>query len=990
MSTRHLDFSQIAQTRLPVLIAVIRRLVIAVQRSANVQRYPHLPADAVWWLRVVSKDGRYGNTFFDNIAKASLARTQYDRVEALLNSFGNMEDADIYAADYTTKMRTRLFLLYVRLAVLYIQQQGGYRDAYNTRIDLIETVYAAREAFVDFERVVPRNDLRQSLIRFVLTHYLLYSQDKPTSAGWTYGLQFVEKHLRYMEKWRSTSLLTKLAEYMSKRTQSDAFARMSAGAFDVSLRRAYPAGEDMIADVLSYLLAVSPMMQKEFGNRAYTLASLFRQKLRTIASSSQALLDYFSNVNNLRELLNTWSSHARFDEMEYLGYVAQALVVVREIAKHDGTIYACYAHISEHRHLQFNLKSQRAFDFPPPVDVSDPSTLVTFRFKGEKQCKIQASELDKLPFIINTQHVLGAGRNGVVYRTSNLNIVVKLTDRFSQQEFDVAKRAGELGFAPKTYGLYQIPNALIVHKNIGVFGNVSLIASERMYATMEQMLSAQTTAEKWITIVDAVVEMAEDFGIAHFAHHDLKPDNIMLAGKEANPAMKTSWRFIDFGTSWYGGDEFSPSRLRRNERCEPYGWNHRTNTLEDPRKVYPSWMRTVPPARIRNWDVFCLLYYLYRYTVQKTTHPDYVEDVYDLLLQRINVLVEGDRHFYAITNESGRITGVRVHVTADMIAYHSLYPLVGGDRDSVWRERNNYKELSHQLPDGLLRIFIPFQLLDRYRVTLIDYMGTDLKRDLAYTCTAGEESNAMVRFMDDEDGVAEHDTMLLRIANTLGVGPRVAGVDTRLVTRFLDYDTRIVAGVDMRTVVLLGTGKTLHMMLDELIGSVVTEYVRARIEEVLTVAFRSVQALADLGFIHHSLTPESLLYDSDSKTFFLSNFSDVWYAGSDRSIPYGRMANGTVREFKTSNGLVLGRAQFSLSAVLLFTNVYHEFIMKRLRDADRRIEAEVATFMRRTIYHRHLLPYRNECVRLLMPDDDHAFVVYKYLDASGEEQTVNI
>lgn len=983
---RTIDFSVSTSVSVPTLLTLIRRLVNTVQTKANVFRYAYLPNDVVWWTRVVSDAGKKGRTFFNNVKEAVMPLDKGEEVVKTLALYTNWKEAQTHSPNFAIRTRARLFVLYVRLALLYLAQHGFVGRMYYERNNLIMAVYTQREAYIDFCPMPVKGGQRQAVILAVLALYFLHNNLSVSSENWVFDLKDIDEYFARAETWEDEDVTFKLAQRLDHITLTGAYTKMGGRRFTNSLKAAYPSGPQMIADVLAFMLAQTNFMEAIFRRRRYKLATMFRQKMIAIGDDPDKLFAYFSQVSNFRTLLDQWTNMMRVDENQVLDFAISALSVLREIVQQRETAYGCYMHLVEKRFMQFSRKALTAFAIPVPVDLSDMSQMVTFKFLRNKSCMIRKSVIDALPFQINAEDVLGAGANGIVFGTSVPTIVVKLTDTFTLHEYQVQREAGKAGFGPKTYSHHHVKDAVIVTNNVGALNNVSFILSERMYTTMQNVLYSETDVERCVQIVDAVLTMVEDFNNKNFIHHDMKPDNIMLAREGADPTIPDSWRIIDYGSAWSGGNFYNEAYLKANEEVTPYGWNFRTSTIEDPREVYYSWFRSIPPGRLPTWDRFCLLFMMFVYTPDRNAFKAPRLPFAISMLYRLRQLIASDPSHYEELKSDDGVLGVRVRVRADMCVHTHNFPLDDSPRSDPWRVKCDYMELAREYGGRVVRLFVPQVLLKEQHIRIVEFVSGDPLYDTTYAGCMRDNCNATVRFIQEEDR-AEHDEALLRVAAELNHGPEVVLSDVRQMPCIFETDKRVYTDTNIRTLVLSRTGRKLSALLDDLVASAITQDVQLRIEEYIMVAFETVKRLAEARFIHHSITIDALLYDEERRLFFLTDYSDVWREG-DR--PYHQLTNGREHSFRVRGGVLMNKPQYSLTATLLFSSVYEEFILTKLRGVDRRIETELATFMRRTIFNRYLQPYEGECEALVLHNNERVTVRYAYENEKGERQRMEI
>lgn len=160
--------------------------------------------------------------------------------------------------------------------------------------------------------------------------------------------------------------------------------------------------------------------------------------------------------------------------------------------------------------------------------------------------------------------------------------------------------AGELGFAPKVYDMYDLGN------------DVTALILERMGDRLDDLLKR---GECTVDDADKIATLVRNFNAAHFMHHDLKPDNIMTV-LNSNPRQ---WRLIDFGFSWYGGPRYNPKHLPDGIMNCPYAYTpvsiiDETGRVDPPHmgspgviwEPYNGWPWVVPECPSLDWDLACL------------------------------------------------------------------------------------------------------------------------------------------------------------------------------------------------------------------------------------------------------------------------------------------------------------------------------------------------------------------------------------------------
>ncbi len=969
---RTLDLSVLPTVTAPALITHVRRLVFAVQNAARVQRYAYLPTDVVWWARTLGASERQ---FFDNIKDAVTPAGYGGVVGAALGVYDNWDEANVNAQDFALRIKTRLYLLYARLSVLYLVRMGLTGHVYYERDNLCKLLCRRYEAYVDFVHIDVDVGQRKALIMMVLGHYLLYNMVSARSEGWVRNLKNVEEYLMRAESWaRSGDALHSLAMHLDSESHTTVYTRMGRQQLEAALRRAYPRGEDMIADVLCYMLAETEAMTLLFKQRRYKLALLFREQMREMAGEPERLVEYFLNVRRLRDLVDAWSDRMANDPERVFDYAVRALAVLREIIEQNGTIYTCYAHLMERRHAQFAAPAQRAFVFPPPVPIPGIEETTPVSFLRNKTCLIRKDVLEDMPFEINVNDVLGAGSYGVVFGTTDTTRVVKVTDVFTEAEYAMQHAAGKAGFGPRTYSRHHLRNVVVVVNGTGIFENISFIVSERMSQTLESVIREERDFDRCVRIVDAVLSVVRRFNASNFTHHDLKPNNIMLAGEmhEADDAER--WRLIDYGLAWYGGRAYDPLLLVKTEDSEPYGWNHRTSTVEDPREVYHGWIRSTPPGRIPSWDEFCLLFNLYVYVPLRSGFGFSKKRFREKIMERMQALIAAHPDNYDEMTVVNDVPTMHAKVRRDFCEYTRSYPLDDTPRTDPWRRRCPYKELTRKESGGVVRLFVPYNLLHAHGITIVDRLSAT-----AYACCTTVTCDATVRFLNDgQDSM--HDERTLRKLAKLGLVPNLLVSEMREMPRTLERERKVTTVARIRMLLLDRTGRTLGAVLGDLVDSAVTANVKSRIERLLDSAFRFVHGLARLTVVHHRMTTESLFYDEERDTFFLIDCTEV-----SRGATYDG-----AKDFTFGNGLSMMAPQYSLSGALLFVDVYNNFILNRVGGADRHIESDLASTMRRRIYRNYLQDFKGECEELTLHNDGRVSIGYAYTDIYGERRRVQL
>lgn len=973
---RLLDISVPPTVSAATLISHVRELIFALQNEAKARRYAYLPTDVVWWARTLNASK--GQIYY-NVRDAVMSGEQIAALEAAMASYANWDEmnAATKALDYAQRVKARLYQLYVRLCVMFLVRQGYTGRMYYERNNLLGLLCTRYTPFVDYERIEVNTGQRKAVILTVLSHYLLLSTATATNEGWVRGLKNVEQYFAQAALWAASGdVLRGLAGSMNDATRSSVYTLMGPQRLESALRGAYPRGKDMIADVLAYMLAETNFMQRLFGERRYKLATLFRGQMRALADDPPRLVEFFQNVSNVHALVATWSDRQAVDREHVFDYAVRALAMLREITEQQGTIYTCYMHLVERRQLQFAAPAQpAAFVFPPPVEIPRIEQTTPVSFLRDKTCLLSNAVVARLPFTFNPDDVLGAGANGVVFGTTDAERVVKITDFFTENEYAVQCAAGELGFGPRTYSRHHLSNVVVVVKGSGLFNNISLIVSERLAETLDVVLGRQTKLDACMRVVDAVLTVVRRFNAANFVHHDLKPNNIMLTRADADPTDPISWRLIDYGLAWYGGAGYDPLSVVKTETSEPYGWNPRTSTLEDPREAYGGWIRATPPSLIPSWDQFCLLFHLFVYVPSKKTFRLSKDFFREELAQRMQQLIaDHPEHYASMTGDATR-TFMHSRVKRDFCDYTRVFALDDTRRDQPWSVRCNYRELQHAEGDAVWRLFVPRSFLKQYGITIVDRVAAN-----AYTCCNLSTCNATIRFLDEGEE-ARRDEYTLRKMSRFGGGPQVVLSEMQMMPRILERERKTTTAANVRALVLDRAGRPFSEVLKNSVDSVVTPDLAARLKELLTAAFRFARGLAAGNYVHHRLNANTLFYDEETKAFFLIDCSEVWYGGLK-----GRRAYGG---FTFGDGLRMQTPQYSLGPALLFVDVYNNFILNRVGGADRRIESELATYMRRVIYHNHFFDYK-ECERLVLHSSGRVTIQYAYTDANGERRQVDL
>lgn len=944
MSTRQrtLNFAVVRETSASALIAGVRRLVDSIQQSAKRVRYAHLPIDVVWWTRLDT------NLFYENVRdiaqQRDVTRTLIDTVNS---SVTNWEDTG------DNHPRAQLFILYARLALLYLVQTNNVGSYSHERRELIGQVCARPHAYIEYEVVPGRGTLLDLLVS---AHYLALSNAEPNNHIFVSGLIDIERApdralgLASRSKDRA---LTAIGRQIDTRTQRESFyGKMKPQALQLLLTRARPSDQDALADVLSYMLATAYHMRVAFEQRRFKLAAIFRETLRHRTPAE--LVDFFTRPENFARVYASWSIKARVRSHVLLDYAIKALAVIRESQRTP-----IYLHLVEQRSAQFT-QAQRPTAFVIPSNEYDTRDMLSIALLRGRVYQIDRRLFYDLPYRIDLEGLLGNGANGAVYATDNVDVVAKITTFLSEREYDVQLRAGEMGYAPRTHSHHNV-DALLQLNGTTSLKTLSVIFTERMHSTMQDMLFKETSMEGVMRVVDAglaAVHRLNSSGV--FIHHDLKVDNVMVK------ADMETWRVIDYGVAWYGGSEYDENALVESPTCTPYGWNPNTSTLEDPREVYPGWMRTVPPGRLESWDRFCLLFNLYVY-ISEYLQPKVAVQFKERIMEKIKELTVYAAENYSMPSDDS----VTVTVEHNFVTYWRAFSFSGVDTSTPWSFKTSVVELPRQLAPGVVhRMYVPKAAL--IGIKLGGYVGTHPVLDNSYACCMGANCNAVIRFLPS-DPSTKRTYELLEMAAKMKLGPSVLYARRQPMKHAMDTDVRRIDDYNTTILVLSHVGYTLEEMLENLIDSALTAEARADIEELLHGAFAFVGQLADAGFIHFSLKMSDVRYNNG---FFLIDYANVWTARHSKPLtdfPYN-----------------LAQPLFSLSVAHLFTDVYRNFIASRLAAVDSRLAAVLATQMRRDMFPRYVRRYKTEVQPLVVRSDGAIRVRVAYTDASGRQQIASI
>lgn len=974
----------------PALIASIRKLVVAC-RSYNLHRpAKYLPDDVVWWARVVSPSGRRGMIFFDQVFNESLdgegpSAMKYSR--AALAKYANLESSDDGLSP-RQQMKKHLFHLYARLAIFYISMFGGAFFSFNRRV-VIERVATDRQAFVDYERLPIYSKWDDAVAVAVMAHYVSLSGAGEDSERRVKLLDttFTE-FMTAAQYWNDSTYLYEVAPKLITRVgPMPDYAEFEPSRLKAIMKRALPSPADMIADILSYLLFTQKFMKNTFGEYRARMVINFRQKIKQIGAVPSRLMAFFNNGENIANLYAKWSNRTKIEPEVLLQFNIIAIAVIRQIMRQRGTILSYYTHITEDRFSQLKIKNP-TFVYPTQVTFND-ATAVKIAFLDKKVCYVQKRDLKALPYRLNPDKMLGNGYNGAVFATDDPNVVIKLTDFFTEIEYGMQRKAGELGIGPKTYGIYHIKNAKMIERERTHYVDVSLIVSERMEATLESLMKKANTVEECTKYIDAVMAMLYAVtSVGNFVHHDMKPDNVMLISG-GDPTNSKDWRIIDYGLSWYGGSQYDSLAVIPLENSEPYGWNPLTSTLESPTLVYNGWIRTAPPGYIKTWDIFMLLYYVAMFA-EAITKKDVTPGVERHAKMMLHRLAGIDPMTYTI--HEGTSMKVEIFVVNDLNKYSRVFD-VANFYETEWIVSRSYHELDNRQGEVRNRLFVPNDLLDEQSIQFISYIGRNFHADNVYATAVGGNDYTQTKFSVRDD-LGVHDVELQVMSFLANVGVPVILDKQAEMPLIQETAYKALTTKTIQVTSIMAEGRSFYDILSEFARSAFLANVREEIRAFINDLFDFVTKFSNAGFIHHSLTIHDIFYDEETGMIYLRNFRDVWYNGKARDIPYHRIyvdRNTTKpNTFTVKREFAMKNPQYSLNVALLFLSLHRDFIFTKLREIDRRLEANIGMYVRTTIYDRFVQVHTDDIERFAFVNDSTIFVKYSYDSFDGSRRQVDL
>lgn len=974
----------------PTLIAFICKLVHACRSYSLRKSTKYLPDDVVWWARVVSPSGGRGMIFFEQVFNDALdgeGRSTMNYSRSVLAKYTNFDTSDAGLSP-KEQMKKYLFHLYARLCILYVSMYGGSHFSFNRRI-IIEKVATDRQAFVDYERLPIYFKWDDAVSVAVMAHYISLSGASENSERRIKLLDTTfEEFKTQAERWGASTYLYEVAPKLITRTgPMPDYAELEPSRLKVIMKRALPSSADMIADVLSYLLYTQKFMKDTFGEFNARMTVNFRQRIKQIGAVPSQLIAFFNKGENISNLFAKWSNRTKVEPEKLLSFNICAIAIIRQIMRQRGALSSYYLHIIEDRLLQLKIKNP-TFIYPAQVNFND-DTAVRIAFLFKKVCYVQKSDLSTLPYRLNPDRMLGNGYNGAVFATDDPNVVIKLTDFFTELEYQMQRKAGELGIGPKTYGIYHIKNAKMIERDRTHFVDVSLIVSERMESTLESLLKKTKDIAECNKYIDAVVSMLYTVSAAgNFIHHDMKPDNVMVISG-GDPTNPRDWRIIDYGLSWYGGSQYDSMAVVPSENCEPYGWNHLTSTLESPTLVYNGWIRTAPPGYIKTWDVFMLLYHIVL-AFNEGVRKDIVDDVHRHVKTLLYRLAEVDPMTYTI--HEGPKMKMEIFVVNDLERFTRVFSMLDFYEDQ-WVVARSYHELENRQGGVRNRLFVPNALLEKHSIQFISYIGRNFDVDNVYATTVAGNDYTQTKFSVRDD-LGVHDVELQMASFFANVGVPVILDKHDEMPLIQETDRKMLSTKDIQVTSIMAEGKSFYDILSEFARSAFQANVREEIRAFINDLFEFVRKFSNAGFIHHSLTIHDIFYDEESGLIYLRNFRDVWYNGKQRNVEYHRIFvdRDTTKShtFTVKRDITMKNPQYSLNAALLFISLHRDFIFTKLREIDRRLETNIGNYVRTEIYDRFVQVHTDDIERFALVNDSTIVVKYSYDDIDGLRYQVDL
>ena len=971
----------------PTLIAFIRKLVYACRSYATYTAQKYLSDDVVWWARVVSPSGMRGMIFFEQVFKESLdgegkGTIKYSRKE--IDKYTNFNTSDDGLTN-KQQLKKYLFHLYVRLAVLYNSLFGGSFYVFNRRT-VMHKVATDRQAFVDYEvlSIFPKWD--KVITVATLAHYVSLSglpdnnQRRITLLDTTF-----EQLMKSVQKWGpDTYLYEKASQFITRIGPVPDYTQIEPDRIKTILEQALPSSADMIADILAHLLYNEKFMKNTFGDFAPRMAVNFRQIIKQIGAVPRHLIAFFNNGNNIQNLFDQWSNRTKVSAHKLLQFNIRAISIVRQILRQRGTLVSFYTHITENRLEQMKVDNS-TFVYPTRVEFND-ETAVRIDFLEGKICYVQKSDLEALPYKLKPHMMLGNGYNGAVFATDDPNVVIKLTDFFTEAEYNVQRQAGEVGIGPKTYGIYHIKNAKMYERGREHFVDVSLIVSERMDSTLESLMAKSRSAEECKAYLDAVIAMLYSVTAAgNFVHHDMKPDNVMLING-GNPTNPRDWRVIDYGFVWYGGTEYNSTAVIPYDNSEPYGWNHHTLTLESPILVYNGWIRTAPPGYIKTWDVFTMLFYILLFFEHKGDKKIgwAVDDHAKVLLRQ---LADNDPMTYSVTGDVQM--KIEIFVVDDLDRYSRIFDIKNFLGNEEWLVARSFHELDNRQGDARNRLFVPNSFLDEHSITFIRYVGRSFDSDNVYATSVDGNDYAQTKFSVRDD-LCVHDVELQMASFLANVGVPVVFMKHTEMPLIVETAFKTLTTKEFQVTTIMAEGRSSFDILSELARSAFLANVREEMRNYINNLFEFVDVFSRAGFIHHSLTIHDIYYDQEVGKFYLRNFRNVWYNGRTRDVDYHRIFINRDETkphiFTVNEKFAMQTPQYSLNAALLFLSFHRDFIFTKLKELDRRLEASIGMYLRGTIYEKFVQVHSNDVERAVFVNDSTIIIKYLYDSFDGSRR----
>lgn len=186
---------------------------------------------------------------------------------------------------------------------------------------------------------------------------------------------------------------------------------------------------------------------------------------------------------------------------------------------------------------------------------------------------------------------------------TSCNIIVKIT-RNHEQELRALKAASLYGIGPLLFAEpFIVKN---ISDELGGKQEFVVHSMDKLDGTLESLIAKSYTdmTDKMIlSIIDLILSLRKH----NFIHHDIKPDNIMFKTDESG-----NYRFyiIDYGSSWYGGKDFDPTKDISPVNNVPYGYNYFVNRISLPNTLYNGWYRASLISMPLVFDLTCLFIHI--------------------------------------------------------------------------------------------------------------------------------------------------------------------------------------------------------------------------------------------------------------------------------------------------------------------------------------------------------------------------------------------